>query len=130
MKVALFSCLLILLCTLAVTSRASETSQMLRIRGVHVSEHLAGAPERNSESAVGRISGHTNKFESATKDVIPDTEKNQRGRGANGGGSITRQPRTVDKNSAVTLKQTSISLSTICVISSLSFLLVLPSVIP
>ncbi|XP_055826104.1 uncharacterized protein LOC129894430 [Solanum dulcamara] len=126
MKVAFFPCLVILLCALAVTSRVSETSLTLKNRGVHLLKHLASAPERNSDHAVADLSGDTNKFELATKDV----EKNQRGKGANGGGSVTRQPRTLDKNSAVTLKQPSISLSTICVISSLPLLLVLPCVIP
>lgn len=126
MKVAFFPCLVILLCALAVTSRASETSLTLKNRGVHLLKRLAGVPERKSEHAVADLSGDTNKFELATKVV----EKNQRGKGANGGGSVTRQPRTLDKNSAVTLKQPSISLSTICVISSLPLLLVLPCVIP
>lgn len=126
MKVAFFPCLVILLCALAVTSRSSETSHTLKIRGVHVSKHLASALERNSKRVVADTSGDTNKFE----DVISDVEKNQRGRGANGGGSIARQPRTLDKNSAVMLKQPSISLSTICVMSSLPLLLVLPFVIP
>ncbi|NP_001352423.1 uncharacterized protein LOC109119876 precursor [Solanum lycopersicum] len=126
MKVAFFPCLVILLCALAVTSRSSETSHTLKIRGVHVSKHLACALERNSKRVVADTSGDTNKFE----DVISDVEKNQRGRGANGGGSIARQPRTLDKNSAVMLKQPSISLSTICVMSSLPLLLVLPFVIP
>ncbi|XP_015070029.1 uncharacterized protein LOC107014578 [Solanum pennellii] len=123
MKVA---CLVILLCALAVTSRSSETSHTLKMRGVHVSKHLACALERNSKRVVADTSGDTNKFE----DVISDVEKNQRGRGANGGGSVARQPRTLDKNSAVMLKQPSISLSTICVMSSLPLLLVLPFVIP
>ncbi|TMW95849.1 hypothetical protein EJD97_008250 [Solanum chilense] len=123
MKVA---CLVILLCALAVTSRSSETSHTLKIRDVHVSKHLACALEINSKRVVADTSGDTNKFE----DVRSDFEKNQRGRGANGGGSIARQPRTLDKNSAVMLKQPSISLSTICVMSSLPLLLVLPFVIP
>ncbi|XP_049393930.1 uncharacterized protein LOC125858256 [Solanum stenotomum] len=131
MKVAFIPYLVILLCALAITSRSSETSHTLKIRGVHVSKHLASALERNSKSVVADISSDTNKFElSATKDVISDVEKNQRGKGANGGGSIARQPRTLDKNSAVMLKHPSISLSTICVMSSLPLLLVLPFVIP
>ncbi|KAJ8553562.1 hypothetical protein K7X08_024240 [Anisodus acutangulus] len=113
MKIAFFPCLAILLCALAVTSR-----------GFHVPKHLAGVPGRNSESAVADISGNTNKFELATKDFIPDVEKNQRGKGANGGGSLARQPRT----SAVTLKRP--SMSTTSLISSLILLLVLPFVIP
>ncbi|XP_059291647.1 uncharacterized protein LOC132045126 [Lycium ferocissimum] len=115
MKIAFFPCFVILLCALAVASR-----------GVH----LAATPERNSESAVADISGSNNNSELASRDFIADVEKNQRGRGANGGGSITRQPRTLDKNSAVTLKQPSISVSTTYVISSLPLLLALPFVIP
>ncbi|CAN4088599.1 unnamed protein product [Withania somnifera] len=130
MKIAFFPCLFILLCALALTSRASETFHTLKNRGVHVSKHLASAPERNSDCAVADISGNTNKFELATKDFITDFAKNQRGRGANGGGSIARQPRTLDKNSAGTLKRTSISLPATCVISSLPLLLILPFVIP
>lgn len=130
MKIAFFPCLVILLCALAVISRESETSHTLKNRGVHVSKHLASAPERSSERGVADTSGNTKKFELATKDFISDVEKNQRGRGANGGGSIARQPRTLDKNSAVMLKRPSISLSTTCVISSLPLLLVLRFVIP
>ncbi|KAL3343375.1 hypothetical protein AABB24_027085 [Solanum stoloniferum] len=118
MKIAFFPCLTILLCILTVTSRASEISH-------NVSKHLVSAPERNSESHVADISDNTNKFELTTKNFAPDVEKNQRGKGSNGGGSMARQPR----NSAVTLKQPSISMSTTCIISSLLLLLVLPFVI-
>ncbi|KAM3268930.1 hypothetical protein P3S67_030894 [Capsicum chacoense] len=130
MKIAFFPCLVMLLCTLAVTTRASETSYTLKNRGAHVSKHLAGAPERNSESAVADMSGNTKKIGLETKDFIPDVEKNQRGKGANGGGSIARQPRTLDKNSAGMLKRPSFTLSTTCVISSFLLLLVLPFIIP
>ncbi|KAJ8536164.1 hypothetical protein K7X08_034565 [Anisodus acutangulus] len=90
-----------------VTSRASETSHTLR----------------NSETAVADKSDSSNNFELVSKDFIADVEKNQRGRGANGSGSLACQPRTLDKNSAVTLKRPSISLSTTCVISCLPLLL-------
>ncbi|XP_055825955.1 uncharacterized protein LOC129894336 [Solanum dulcamara] len=122
MKIAFFSCLAILLCTLTVISRASEISHMTKKRDLHVSKHLVSAPERNSESAVADTSDNTNKFELPTKNFTPDVEKNQRGKGSNGGGSIARQPR----NSAVTLKQPSISMSTTYV---LLLTLVLPFVI-
>ncbi|CAN4088600.1 unnamed protein product [Withania somnifera] len=125
MKIALFPSLAILLCILTVRSGASEISHMSKKRDVHVSEHLVSATERNSESAVADISGNTNKFELATMNVIPDVERNQRGKGSNGGGSIVRQPR----NSAVTLYRPSISMSTTYVISSFFLLLVLPFVI-
>ncbi|XP_060205283.1 uncharacterized protein LOC132633086 [Lycium barbarum] len=128
MKIAFFSCLSILLCILTVTSRASEISDISDNKDVHVSKHLASAPERSNESTVADISGNTVKFELASKDFIADVEKNQRGKGANGGGSITRQPRT--KSSAVMLKRPSISMSTTYVISSLPLLLVLLFVIP
>uniref|UniRef100_M1B4C6 Uncharacterized protein n=1 Tax=Solanum tuberosum TaxID=4113 RepID=M1B4C6_SOLTU len=63
-----------------VTSRASEISH-------NVSKHLVSAPERNSESYVADISDNTNKFELPTKNFAPDVEKNQRGKGSNGGGT-------------------------------------------
>ncbi|MCE3215147.1 hypothetical protein HAX54_000995 [Datura stramonium] len=126
MKIAFFPCLAILLCILTVTSRASEISHMSKYRDVHVSKHLVSAPERNSESAVADTSDNTNKFELATKNFIQDVEKNQRGKGSNGGGSIVRQPRT----SAVTLKRPSIPMSTNHVIFSLLLHLVLHFVIP
>ncbi|WMV21982.1 hypothetical protein MTR67_015367 [Solanum verrucosum] len=110
MKIAFFPCFTILLCILTVTSRASEISH-------NVSKHLVSAPERNSESDVADISDNTNNFELSTKNFAPDVEKNQRGKGSNGGGSMARQPH----DSAVTLKQPSISMSTTCVISSLLF---------
>ncbi|CAN4086480.1 unnamed protein product [Withania somnifera] len=127
MNTAFFPCVVILLCALALTSRASETSRTLKNRGLHVSKLPASVIERNSEHAVEDISGNTNL---ATKDFITDIEKNQRGRGANGGGSIARQPRTLDKSSAGMLKWSCISLPATCVISSLPLLLVLPFVIP
>lgn len=125
MKIAFFPCLTILLYILTVTSRASEISHMSKKKDVHVSKHLVSAPERNSESEVAGISDNTNKYELPTKNFRPDVEKNQRGKGSNGGGNMARQPH----NSAVTLKQLSISLSTTCIISSLLLLLVLPFVI-
>nr|XP_033515104.1 uncharacterized protein LOC117279657 [Nicotiana tomentosiformis] len=130
MRISFFPCFAFLLCSLAVTSSASEISHTLEKRGVHVSKHLASAQEINSESAVENISGDTNKFELATKHFIQDVEKNQRGKGSNGGGSIARQPRTNDRNSAVTLNRPSISMSTTDFMSSLFLFLVLPFVIP
>ncbi|XP_070027548.1 uncharacterized protein [Nicotiana sylvestris] len=128
MRIPFLPCFCILLFAVAVTNRASEISHTSKNRDVHVSEHLAGAPERNSESAVANISDNS-KVELATKNFIPDVEKNQRGKGSNGGGSIARQPRTI-RNSAVTLKRPSISMSTTDFMSSLLLFLVLPFVIP
>ncbi|KAG5618737.1 hypothetical protein H5410_018561 [Solanum commersonii] len=54
----------------------------------NVSKHLGSAPERNSESYAADISDNTNKFELPTKNFSPDVEKNQRGKGSNGGGMI------------------------------------------
>ncbi|WMV45819.1 hypothetical protein MTR67_039204 [Solanum verrucosum] len=77
------------------SSNKHVVTNTLKIRGVHVSKYLASALERNSNSVVADISGDTSKFElAATKDVILDVEKNHRGKGANGGGSIARQPHT------------------------------------
>ncbi|KAF3624168.1 hypothetical protein FXO38_30401 [Capsicum annuum] len=93
MKIAFFPCLAILLCILTVTTRAHEISHTSKNRDFHVSKHLVSAPKRNSASAVADISGNINKFELETNSFIPDVEKNQRGKGSNGGGSIARQPR-------------------------------------
>ncbi|KAM3246404.1 endoplasmic reticulum chaperone BIP1 [Capsicum annuum] len=120
MKIAFFPCLAILLCILTVTTRAHEISHTSKNRDFHVSKHLVSAPKRNSASAVADISGNINKFELETNSFIPDVEKNQRGKGSNGGGSIARQPR----NSAVTVERPSIFISTTYIISCLLLLLV------
>lgn len=125
MKIAFFPGFTILLCILTITSTVSEIFHMSNGKDVHVSKHLVNAPERNNESAVADISHNTNKFELATKSFTTNVEKNQRGKGSNGGG-VVRQPR----NSAATLKQPSIYMLTTYVISSLLLLLVLPFVIP
>jgi len=76
------------------SSNKQVVTHTLKTRGVHVSKYLASALERDSNSVVADISGDTSKFElAATKDVILDVEKNHRGNGANGGGSIAHQPR-------------------------------------
>ena len=73
MKVALFSCLVILLCTLAVTNKCLETA--MKIRGFDVSKHLASALERDCNSFITNIIGDTSNFELAkTKDFILDIE--------------------------------------------------------
>ncbi|CAN4086481.1 unnamed protein product [Withania somnifera] len=125
MKISFYHCLAILLRILTVTSGASEISHMSKKRDVHVSKHLVSAPERNSVSAAAHISANTNKYELATMNLVPDVERNQRGKGSNGGGSIVRQPHS----SAVTLTRPSISVSTTYVISCFLLLLVLAFVI-
>lgn len=62
---------------------------------VHGSKHLTSALESNNNTFIIDITGDTCSFELATtKDVIFDVEKNHRGKGENGGGSIARKPFT------------------------------------
>ncbi|KAG5607175.1 hypothetical protein H5410_028667 [Solanum commersonii] len=87
--------------------RSSSNKQVvtytLKIRGVPVSKYLASALKIDSNSVVADISGDTSKFELvATKDVILDIEKYHRGKGANRGGSIARQPHREMKKNVLT----------------------------
>ncbi|OIS96305.1 hypothetical protein A4A49_06144 [Nicotiana attenuata] len=109
------ACFIIMLCALAFISMASEDS--------HVSRNI------DKDSKFNMNTGE-NKFEINTKHFFVDVRKAQKGKGPYGGASILRQPRPY-KNSAISLKQSSIFTSTTDVIFRLYFfLLVLPFVIP